>query len=225
MKRHHWLAPFACALFLTTTQSQPLVAQAVRPDIRAAQADGKAATIITFDVPGSVCGPLGNPCPSVTGIDAQGTVAGSYFDADQISHGFYRLAGGMVHSFHLPEPGCLRSYLSNPDDYTIQGCTFPEAMNQAGFMTGVYLGETGTRGFIRDRAGNYTTFDAFDAPDIFPSTINSAGTVAGSYYDPTNEGLLHGLCATQRGITQPLTLPITGLSCIRLPNPSIRRAT
>jgi uncharacterized membrane protein len=168
MKKQLWLAPFACALSLAATSPHTLLAQQALPDIRSAQPDGKAATIITFDLPGGLL-PYSDPGVNPAGIDAAGTVVGTYSDnTAEVRYGFYRLADGTMNLIH-PSP--------------VEFSVISTAVNAEGTIIG-YFQQTGavpSQGFIRDRVGNYTTFAVPGATETWPSAINSAGTVAGAY--------------------------------------------
>jgi len=180
MKSQPWLAPFACALSLAAPLSQAIFAQEAIPDIRAAQPDGKAATIIVFDVPGETCQPENNPCSPI-GIDDQDTVFGQYNDSTGASRGFYRLSDGTIGSLYLPLPG------SPPSETNL----LPLAVNSRGTLVVVASGETQEGvsiggDFIRDSVGHYTEFLDFSTEQSFvysPSAINSAGVITGKYYD------------------------------------------
>jgi hypothetical protein len=185
MKKQLCLAPFACALFLAAPLPQLTFAQNVIPDIRSAQSDGKAATYITFDVPGT--------CTSyqfATGIDAAGTVVGYYQDcADKTVYGFYRLADGSIHRFH-PEPTTHGGWAASA-----------AAVNADGTIIGSYVPTGGVRGgdtgYLRDHVGNYIEFNPFDSIDTEPEALNSAGVVTGEYWDPAKR--YHGFVRDAEG--------------------------
>jgi hypothetical protein len=157
MKKQLWLASFACALSVAAALSWPLIAQ----EASSTSQSDKSSTIIVFD----------QHAPN--GIDAAGTVVGQSCCGNTVE-GYYRLADGTIHNFHVPGA-------EHPHDYT-----FPYAINPAGTIIGSYsIGTTVQGGFMRDRAGNFTEFNPFGSIDTIPSAISSAGIVAGQYEDPT----------------------------------------
>jgi hypothetical protein len=86
-----------------------------------------ADTFITFDVPGSIS-------TSSVGIDAAGTITGSYVDSNGTFHGFERARDGTITTFDVPG----------------STSTFPNAINPAGMITGASFSDTnGTQGFVR----------------------------------------------------------------------------
>jgi hypothetical protein len=164
--KHLWLAPFACALSLATTPSQPLIAQEVSSTNQPGQADDEAATYIVFDAP---CGGSGS-----VHINAAGTVVGSCYTGD-LFQGFYRLADGTIRTFNVPGAD------------TEGDATSPTAINSSGIIIGSYVKASGDiGGFLLDRLGNYTEFDPPDSHDTEPAAINAAGTVTGWYVNSGN---------------------------------------
>jgi len=204
MKRQLWLASFACALSLAATHSQPLIAQNVIPDIRATQADGKAAKIIIFDAPGGpykanseVLGPTIDPA----GIDAAGTVVGSYRDADNGAlYGYYRLADGTLHRFH-PDPMIRKDDVGAVPTGIAADGTIIGSFSDTGSYVGNHIG------FIRAQTG-YTEFNPFDSIDTLPQAINSAGVVTGEYEDAS--GNYHGFVRDAEGNFTSFDAPVSG---------------
>jgi hypothetical protein len=71
---------------------------------------------------------------------------------------------------------------------------FPLSMNEEGDITGNFFGAGGYHGFVRDRHGIVTTFDAPGAvPAIgtFPNSINEEGAVVGSFYTERVNGTFY----------------------------------
>jgi hypothetical protein len=64
--------------------------------------------------------------------------------------------------------------------------TQPQAINQAGAITGYYqefVGQSAPRAFLRDRYGNVITFDYPNTSQgTFGDAINTAGTITGTYF-------------------------------------------
>ena len=73
---------------------------------------------------------------------------------------------------------------------------FPTSINPAGDITGSYFDSTGGHGFIRDRQGTITTFDAPGSTGTSPTSINPAGEITGIYGD---SGGGHGFIRDARG--------------------------
>jgi len=213
MKKHLWLAPFACALSLAAPFSQPIFAQNAIPDIRDTQPDGKAAKFIVFDGP-DACTPGGTPGPpgQPIGIDANDTVVAGYQECGRLLHyGFYRLADGAIHDFHP-----YSDYPYQP--YEVQGAV-PTAMNAEGTIVGTStLYGDGTyccqTVFIRDRAGNYIEFTPTnDTDNLRPTAISSLGAITGSYYSgarAVTEGFLRDTKGNTTSFEAPGNGPVTG---------------
>jgi hypothetical protein len=91
-----------------------------------------AQSIITFDPAGSV-----NTFPEQN--VQEGTITGSYVDANNVNHGFLRAPSGTITSFDAPGAG------TSPG----QG-TFPVSITPAGAITGNYVDASNvTHGFVR----------------------------------------------------------------------------
>ena len=94
----------------------------------------------------------------------------------------------------------------------LQG-TIPININSAGDVTGVYLGASNfplAHGFVRTANGTLTEFDAPGAgtdttEGTFPSSINTAGAVAGTYID-ANEAY-HGFVRAANGTITTFSAP------------------
>src|SRR5439155_16991701 len=93
-------------------------------------------------------------------------------------HGFIRNVDGTFISFDVP--GAMPDSMGGVAN-----------INNAGQLVGSYYDRTRVQydryvvhGFIRDAGGRFTTFDA--PGPTYPSGINDAGMVAGSYWDGIN---------------------------------------
>ena len=136
--------------------------------------------IITFDA-------LGTRDTQSVGINPAGTIAGIYFDASSVSHGFVRAPNGAITTFDAPGAG------TRPGQGTggLGG-----AINPAGTIAGNYIDANfECHGFVRATNGAITTFDAPDAgTGLFQGTIpfgsNPAGAIVGYYIDASN--VFHG---------------------------------
>jgi hypothetical protein len=149
--------------------------------------------ITTIDVPEAGTSAFQGTFP--TGINEEGTIVGGYTDANYAGHGFVRAHNGTVTTFDVPaaSPGAF------------QGTVFTTAtINDAGVITGNYADANNvSHGFIRDRDGTITTFDAPGAGTCtasgamngtFPLGINPPGAITGYYLDATCVG--HGFLRT-----------------------------
>jgi hypothetical protein len=105
------------------------------------------------------------------GINDQGTVAGTYMDAqDGSAHFFLRTADGTCIEFD-PELGA-QAYLLG-------------GINPSGAVTGCYFDSNGNvRSFVRTAQGKVTLFDAPNAVyGTQAASINPSGAITGYYYD------------------------------------------
>jgi uncharacterized membrane protein len=119
-------------------------------------------TFVTFDPPGSTF-------TSPQGIDAAGTITGSYSDANGATHGFVRAADGTITTFDVP-------------DATFG--TIPSAINSAGTIVGYYFdADFIGHSFLRVHDGTFTTFEVPGAAVTQAVGINPSGTTTGIYCD------------------------------------------
>lgn len=138
-------------------------------------AAGPAHNILTFDVPSATF-------TYPTGINAAGQVTGYYLDATGQQHGFVRSKGGSITTFDVPG----------------STGTVPQAISQAGLITGYSNGPINQRGvhsrdvirgFVRQRDG---AISLFDACDVVTSTTTNSSSTRPQDIDP--EGEIVGLC-------------------------------
>jgi len=149
-------------------------------------------TITTFDIPGDVNGIF------PVSINPKGAIAGYYYDASFVSHGFLRARNGSLTTFDVPGG--------------VNGTT-PVSINPAGAITGYSIDVNLVfHGFLRAPDGTLTTFDvpgagtgAFQGTFFFGESlfggsnggINPAGAITGSYVDTSS--LLHGFLRAPDG--------------------------
>ncbi|MGC9948033.1 MAG: hypothetical protein ABSF64_16835, partial [Bryobacteraceae bacterium] len=98
-----------------------------------------------FDVPEAGAG--ADQGTLAISINTAGAVAGYYYDADNLPHGFVRAAGGTITTFDAPGAGC----------------TYAVSINTAGAIAGYYCDAGNlsfSHGFVRAASGAVTTFDA-----------------------------------------------------------------
>jgi uncharacterized membrane protein len=156
------------------------------------------ATYVTFDPPGST-----NTGPSA--ITAAGVIIGSYIDASGLTHGFLRTVGGTYTVIDVPGASL----------------TMPTAINPGGVITGWYCNvvsngfcSSTSSGFVRARDGTLTTFNLPGGGFVFPlynpfgppPSINPAGEIAGTYFDPNFAGE-HGFLRTPDGTLSTIDAP------------------
>jgi hypothetical protein len=113
-----------------------------------------------------------------SGINSDGTIAGSWRDSQVNYHGFIRAADGTVTTIDVP--GAAGTEI--------------EAINKWGVVTGVYWisnSDQTNHGFVMASDGTFTTFDAPHATqNTIPHDINSEGTVVGVYCCRKDNGFL-----------------------------------
>jgi hypothetical protein len=170
----------------------------------------KSGTITTFDAPGAGTGYSQGTYP--LNINTAGQIEGYYVDASGVSHGFLRAVSGSMSTFDAPGGG--------------QGIT-PIGMNAAQTITGGYTDSNGAlHGFVRTSNGTITSFDApgagtnilvaslvalFKGPPTEGTggiSINTAGTIAGIYADPSV--VYHGFVRAAAGTITPFSIPAAG---------------
>jgi len=123
-------------------------------------------SFLTIDAPASTS-------TDATGLNAGGTVTGTYDDASYTPHGFIRAIDGTWTSFDVPG----NNFGFFPPTLSI---------NDSGVVVGQYLLVSTTYGFLWQAGGALVTFNVPGAQGTLPSGINSGGAVAGSYYDTSS---------------------------------------
>jgi hypothetical protein len=164
----------------------------------------------TFDAPGAGTGPLQGTIG--VSINAVGVIAGIYFDAGSMAHGFERAANGAITNFDAPGAGKGSG----------QG-TFPTSINRAGAIAGIYTvaGNVG-HGFVRAANGTITDFDVPGAgtdkyQGTFPLSINSAGAIVGVYKEAG--WVQHGFVRAATGTITTFDAPDAGTGHFQGTNP------
>jgi hypothetical protein len=152
--------------------------------------------IITFDAPGAgaTTGSFqGTGCYSDCSvlINNFGAITGTYLDANNVFHGFVRSPEGKFTTFDSPGAD------TTPGDFN---GTFPNAINDAGAITGFYADASGgSHGFLRSPEGAFTTFDV------------SGGIVGTTTPRALNlEGAIVGVFADQNGVSRPFLRRLDG---------------
>jgi hypothetical protein len=154
----------------------------------AVQPSAQSQTYTTFDPPGSI----GNLAINQTGV-----IAGSYYDAGFVSHGFLRTADGTI----------------TPFDPKGSSGTTPEAINSGGAITGFYY-DAGfvSHGFLRTADGT-TSFDPPGSTGTTPFAINPAGAITGTYTTGTwaDQNLVsHGFLRSADGTFTSFDVDVPG---------------
>src|SRR5262245_43072594 len=128
---------------------------------------GHPPTYTNIDPPGSVA-----TLPFC--INPAGVIAGEYFDASFVPHGFVRARDGTFSTFEAPAGAIVID---------------PISINPPGVIVGSYLDASNVwHGFLRTRKDTITTFDAPGAGTApFQGTqsenINPGGVISGLYID------------------------------------------
>lgn len=152
------------------------------------------------------------------GINALGWVDGTFFDVNQVYHGFVRDPGGHYTVFDAPGSGTGMG----------QG-TVGQGINIQGAITGQYFdGANVAHGFVRAADGTITTFDAPGAgasgtsgdggigtfeiatyvQGTYPESINNLGEIAGFYID--SNWVWHGFVRDPKGKIATFDAPGAG---------------
>jgi hypothetical protein len=148
-------------------------------------------TITTFEAPNAGSGyQTGTLAYS---INASGTIAGLYYDSNQVTHGFVRTAAGDVTAMDAPGAGAISSG-------HIEG-TEADSVDDEGVIVGAYIDSNNAyHGFERSPSG--TINSKIGAPGsgtgedqgTYSSCINDRLVITGSYIDSNNVG--HGFLLT-----------------------------
>ncbi len=181
-----------------------------------------SGTITTFDVTGACTfGSDFVPGTEPICINAAGTIAGGYIDANGANHGFVRAASGTITTFDAPGAGTGAG----------QG-TIAVSINTAGEIAGTYEDASGVgHGFVRAINGTITTFDAPGAgrqdwlaalsvksqgpptQGTYAFNINDAGDIAGLYLDASVA--VHGLVRGANGVITSFDVPGAGTGTLQ----------
>ena len=119
----------------------------------------------------------------LTGINNRNTVLGFFLDSNSV-------VWGLILSHHK------RIVFQDPEaSETYGNGTQPEAINDAGAVTGLYADAQGVvHGFYRSPTGQFSEFDPQGSVYTEPFAINANGTVTGYWYDA--QGANHGFIWT-----------------------------
>jgi hypothetical protein len=131
-------------------------------------------SITVFDPPGSVS-------TGAFSINRGGDVAG-YFQYGSTTRGFVRYRNGTIIVFDPPNASLTFAYGIN-DNGDVTG-----SFSDASLMPGSPFGGK-VRGFVRDRSGVMTVFDAPSASYTTSFSLNNSGSVTGFFWDANDTQL------------------------------------
>ena len=177
---------------------------------------GSDGTITTIDAPGAGTGIFQGT--QAFDISPEGTVAGCYLDANGVGHGFVQASDGTLTTYDVPNStnlSCLEDYGFFVFPSLLQGINPPGAITGAYFepIPGNPFGGN-YRGFLRDKHGSFTTFDAVPSPSspcctwTFSIAINPSGEIAG--FDNDYKSVNHGFLRSKDGTVTILDAPGAG---------------
>ena len=128
-----------------------------------------------FSVPGATNG----TCPY--GINDRGQVAGGYYDAGGVAHGFLK-DGESYTTFEVPGTG---------------NSTGASQINNQGEIAGGWNDASGyLHGYVRSATGRFTVVDVPGTSESAVYGINDRGDLCGTYYDSV--GVAHAYVALKR---------------------------
>ena len=155
-----------------------------------------------FDAPGA--GTANFQGTRAYATNPSGTITGFFIDSVNAVHGYVRSNQGVITVFDAPGAG------TGP----FPEGTFPfspEIINPNGAITGWATDSAlVSHGFLRDRNGGFTTFDAPGAgtgagQGTFPFAISHGGEITGFYVDGTNAN--HGFLRDAKGVITTFDVP------------------
>jgi len=164
------------------------------------EAQGK---FISFDAPGSCTIATFPGCTAALAINPLGEILGYSVDANGAPHGFLRESNGAFTSFDVPGAQfytLVQQFVGPPGT----------SLNVEGDATGGYFDANGLpHGFVRDRHGAITTFDAPGAVNgTIPFSISALGEITGFFYDAKFFG--HGFIREANGHITEFDAPGAG---------------
>jgi uncharacterized membrane protein len=150
-------------------------------------------TFTNFEAPGSDTNPNDFNGTLPNAINDCGAITGSYYDVNNVGHGFLRSPDGAFTTFDVPG-----SVYTNPI-----------ALNLEGAVVGYYLNQNDViRAFLRRPDGTFETWKAPSAQAAGAYNIDIFGTVVGHYRD--NNFVTHGLVRSPHGKLTAFDAPGAG---------------
>jgi hypothetical protein len=140
---------------------------------------------------------------TISRINSAGVIAGYiYFNGVDLNRAFIRSPSGVFTIFQAPHAGTGEFEGTRALD-----------INAAGVVVGDYAdGQFGTHGFVRAANGKVTEFDVPDSSVTYPSSINSAGTIVGTYSDDFGSFGSHNFIRSNSGKFTSFDLDASGLT-------------
>lgn len=164
----------------------------------------KDGSITTFDAPGAGTSPFQGTFTSAgIGLNAAGVIAGDYFDANFVIHGFVRAKDGTITTFDAPGAATL------PFEGTVT-----DGINPAGEVVGSFLDPSSvSHGYVRAKNGAITAFNVSGAgtgigQGTFAASINPVGAITGYYVDAN--AVNHGFVRAKDGLITTFDVPGAG---------------
>jgi hypothetical protein len=158
-----------------------------------------------FDAPGAGTGNFQGT--RAYGTTPSGTITGFFIDSVNAAHGYVRSNQGVITVFDAPGAGTgpfpQGTFVTSPLD-----------INPNGAIAGYYNDSALVgHGFLRDKNGLFTTFDAPGAgtgagQGTFSFAISPVGEITGFYFDATNAS--HGFLRDRNGTITTYDVPGAG---------------
>ena len=173
-------------------------------DVRHGFIRSQDGSFTIFDAPGA--GTAAGQGTRAYGINPSGTITGHFTDSVNAAHVYVRSNQGVITVFDAPGAG------TGPGQGTF--VTSPLIINPDGAIAGWSIDSALVRhGFLRDRNGVITTFDAPGAgtgagQGTFSFAISPGGEITGFYFDGTNA--VHGFLRDEEGVITTFDLPGAG---------------
>jgi hypothetical protein len=143
-----------------------------------------------FDAPGAGKGTgQGTGVPDFSGLTDKGAIAGTYYDANNISHGFLLASGRFT----------------GPIDPTGSLSTFAVGLSLNNTFAGIYVDSSAVFHTFLFAGGRYTVVNAPNSVETAAITIDPAGVLDGFYYDSSL--VMHGYVRSSAGKFTEFSIP------------------
>jgi len=173
-------------------------------DVRHGFVRSQDGSFIIYDVPGA--GTAAGQGTRAYGINPSGTITGHFTDSVNTAHGYVRSNQGVITVFDAPGAG------TGPGHGTF--VTSPLIINPDGAIAGWAVDSAFVyHGFLRDKNGVITTFDAPGAgtgagQGTLSFAISPRGEITGFYFDGTNA--VRGFLRDEEGVITTFDVPGAG---------------